>query len=124
MRRSQRYSARSTKQGSRTTIRGSVVLRNLLSQSGGRVIYPVNPQRESVHGVAAYPDITSLPIDPGDDECNTAGAKGLGEPVTIPTAAAVANAVYHATGVRVTAAPINPTRLAELLAQRRDREGR
>ncbi|MGB5163402.1 MAG: xanthine dehydrogenase family protein molybdopterin-binding subunit [Thermoanaerobaculia bacterium] len=60
--------------------------------------------------------IESLPIEIQDLECNTTGAKGLGEPVTIPTAAAIANAVYHATGVRVTEAPINPTRLLELLA--------
>jgi len=58
-------------------------------------------------------EIVSVPIDPGDIECNTTGAKGVGEPVTIPTAAAIANAVYHATGVRVTETPINPTRLLE-----------
>jgi xanthine dehydrogenase YagR molybdenum-binding subunit len=69
-------------------------------------------------------DMTSVPIDPGDDECNSAGAKGLGEPVTIPTAAAIANAVFHATGVRVADAPITPTRLAELLATGRSSQGR
>jgi CO/xanthine dehydrogenase Mo-binding subunit len=58
------------------------------------------------------PEMTCLPIDPGDTEGNTVGAKGLGEPATIPTAAAIANAFHHATGVRVTATPINPTRLA------------
>jgi len=61
-------------------------------------------------------DMESLPIEIQDLECNTTGAKGLGEPVTIPTAAAIANAVYHATGIRVTEAPINPTRLLDLLA--------
>ncbi|MCP4664554.1 MAG: xanthine dehydrogenase family protein molybdopterin-binding subunit [bacterium] len=64
-------------------------------------------------------EIVSVAIDPGDTECNTTGAKGLGEPVTIPTAAAVANAVYHATGVRVTETPINPTRLLEGLVGRK-----
>jgi xanthine dehydrogenase YagR molybdenum-binding subunit len=64
-------------------------------------------------------EIVTVPIDPGDVECNTTGAKGLGEPVTIPTAAAIANAVRDATGLRVTDAPINPTRLVELLAGRR-----
>jgi xanthine dehydrogenase YagR molybdenum-binding subunit len=63
-------------------------------------------------------DIVSLPIEPEDTEANTTGAKGLGEPVTIPTAAAVANAVYHATGVRITQTPINPVRLCQLLAKR------
>jgi CO/xanthine dehydrogenase Mo-binding subunit len=64
-------------------------------------------------------DMVSLPIEPDDTEANTTGAKGLGEPVTIPTAAAVANAVYHATGVRITRTPINPVQLCELLAERK-----
>jgi xanthine dehydrogenase YagR molybdenum-binding subunit len=63
-------------------------------------------------------DMVSLPIEIDDPECNTVGAKGLGEPVTIPTAAAIANAVYDATGVRVTSTPLNPTQLAELFARR------
>jgi xanthine dehydrogenase YagR molybdenum-binding subunit len=69
-------------------------------------------------------EIVSLPIETVDTECNTVGAKGLGEPVTIPTAAAIANAVYHATGVRVTEVPINPTRLVELLRARRGEDER
>ncbi len=36
------------------------------------------------------------------------GAKGIGEATTAPTAAAVANAVFAACGVRVTRAPIRP----------------
>ncbi|HEX9977325.1 MAG TPA: molybdopterin cofactor-binding domain-containing protein, partial [Acidimicrobiia bacterium] len=63
-------------------------------------------------------DMTSLPIDVPDPEANTTGAKGLGEPVTIPTAAAVANAVYDAVGVRVTESPISPMRLIGLIAAR------
>jgi CO/xanthine dehydrogenase Mo-binding subunit len=66
-------------------------------------------------------EIVSLPIELEDKECNSTGAKGLGEPVTIPTAAAIANAVFHATGVRMTEAPINPTRLLEMI---RENEGR
>jgi xanthine dehydrogenase YagR molybdenum-binding subunit len=62
-------------------------------------------------------DITSAPVEMPDAEANTTGAKGLGEPVTIPTAAAVANAVYHAVGVRVTDSPINPMQLCSLLEQ-------
>jgi CO/xanthine dehydrogenase Mo-binding subunit len=63
-------------------------------------------------------EITSLPIDLPDPEANTTGAKGLGEPVTIPTAAAVANAVYDAVGIRVAESPISPMRLVSLLAAR------
>ena len=35
------------------------------------------------------------------------GAKSLGEPPIIPIGAAIANAVYHATGVRVKELPIS-----------------
>jgi CO/xanthine dehydrogenase Mo-binding subunit len=62
-------------------------------------------------------DMTSLPVEPGDVEANTTGAKGLGEPVTIPTAAAIANAVYNATGLRVTETPMDVVRLGSLLSQ-------
>lgn len=57
-----------------------------------------------------------LSADLVDTECNTAGAKGVGEPATIPTAAAIANAVRDAVGLRVHDAPITPPRLAALLA--------
>ena len=57
----------------------------------------------------------SLPIDLPDPEANNTGAKGLGEPVTIPTAAAIANAVYHATGLRITQSPLNPLRVMSAL---------
>jgi xanthine dehydrogenase YagR molybdenum-binding subunit len=61
-------------------------------------------------------DVVSLPIEKVDTEANTAGAKGLGEPVTIPTAPAIANAVYNAVGIRMLDTPINPTSLADRLA--------
>jgi CO/xanthine dehydrogenase Mo-binding subunit len=61
-------------------------------------------------------DMISLPMEIPDDVANTTGAKGLGEPVTIPTAAALANAVYHATGVRVTETPMTPITLCRLFA--------
>jgi xanthine dehydrogenase YagR molybdenum-binding subunit len=57
-----------------------------------------------------------LSVDLVDTECNTAGAKGVGEPATIATAAAIANAVHDAVGVRVHDSPITPPRLAALLA--------
>jgi CO/xanthine dehydrogenase Mo-binding subunit len=39
------------------------------------------------------------------------GAKGVGEPPTIPTAPAIANAIFDAIGVRVRQLPITPERL-------------
>jgi CO/xanthine dehydrogenase Mo-binding subunit len=63
-------------------------------------------------------ETVSLPIELPDPEANFTGAKGLGEPVTIPTAAAIANAVYHATGLRITETPISPYRLSKMLAEK------
>ncbi len=61
-------------------------------------------------------DVSSVAVDLGDTEANTTGAKGLGEPVTIPTAAVVANAIHDATGVRVTGSAMTPVMLARLFA--------
>jgi xanthine dehydrogenase YagR molybdenum-binding subunit len=61
-------------------------------------------------------DMSSVVVDLQDTECNTTGAKGVGEPVTIPTAAAVANAIYDAIGVRVPDGPITPGKILEVLA--------
>ncbi len=58
-------------------------------------------------------------IDPNDYECNNVGCKGLGEPATVPTGAAVANAIYDAIGVRPTHGPIEPRTILELLAEKR-----
>lgn len=66
-------------------------------------------------------ELVCLPIDPHDTECNNTGTKGLGEPATIPTAPAIANAVYHATGIRITQTPITPMRMLALWAEARNR---
>ncbi|MBI4577976.1 MAG: xanthine dehydrogenase family protein molybdopterin-binding subunit, partial [Planctomycetes bacterium] len=50
------------------------------------------------------------------------GAKGVGEPGLVPTAPAIANAIYDAVGVRVRELPITPERL--LAAIQSAREGR
>ncbi|WP_434130894.1 xanthine dehydrogenase family protein molybdopterin-binding subunit [Sporomusa sphaeroides] len=44
------------------------------------------------------------------------GAKGVGEPALIPTAAAIANAVYDAIGVRIYSLPITPEKVLQALA--------
>ncbi len=66
-------------------------------------------------------DMEVVPIEPDDTEANTTGAKGIGEPATIATAPAVANAVYNATGVRITDGPITPASLLRGIAGRQGR---
>jgi xanthine dehydrogenase YagR molybdenum-binding subunit len=50
-------------------------------------------------------------IDEDDPHVNPLSAKGIGEIGIVGTAAAIANAVYHATGIRVRDLPIRPDRL-------------
>ncbi len=64
-------------------------------------------------------ELTCLPIDPQDHECCTTSAKGLGEPATVPAAAAIANAFYNATGVRITSTPMTPAKVLSLLEANR-----
>jgi CO/xanthine dehydrogenase Mo-binding subunit len=46
------------------------------------------------------------------------GARGVGEPPIVPAPAALANAIYDATGVRLTEAPLTPERIALALHAR------
>ena len=62
------------------------------------------------------PEIVVRFIDLPDRKANNLGAKGLGEPPIIPTAAAIANAVANATGARVRHAPMTRARVLEALA--------
>jgi xanthine dehydrogenase YagR molybdenum-binding subunit len=49
--------------------------------------------------------------DEVDERASTLGAKGMGELGGVGVAPAIANAVYHATGVRVRELPIRPETL-------------
>lgn len=52
-----------------------------------------------------------------EDPENTApyGAKGVGEPVMVPVAPAILNAIYDAIGVRITEVPATPERVMEAI---------
>jgi xanthine dehydrogenase YagR molybdenum-binding subunit len=55
---------------------------------------------------ADIPDIQTILVPNDDHNSNALGAKGIGELPMVGVAAAIANAVYHATGVRVRKVPI------------------
>ena len=56
-------------------------------------------------------DIKVIFVDEPDDEINPLGVKGIGEIGIVGVAAAIANAVYHATGKRVRDLPITLDKL-------------
>jgi CO/xanthine dehydrogenase Mo-binding subunit len=66
--------------------------------------------------IADVPPIVNAQPDLPDYVANDTGAKGIGEPPIIPTAPAIANALFDAAGVRLRDLPLTRRRLIEALA--------
>ena len=77
-------------------------------------------------GLARLPD-ADLPRPAADRDGDRRGAapghpigsRGVGEVSIVPPLAAVANAIYHATGVRMTELPMSPPRLLKAMLKKR-----
>jgi xanthine dehydrogenase YagR molybdenum-binding subunit len=74
----------------------------LVTRNLADYLVPVNPD---------VPDIDVLFLDKPDPHFNALGARGVGEIGITGVAAAIANAVYHATGKRIRDLPIAPEAL-------------
>ncbi len=61
------------------------------------------------------PEIEIEIVSEIDELANNMGVKGIGEPAIIPTAGAIANAVYNAIGVRIKNLPITPDKVINAL---------
>lgn len=61
------------------------------------------------------------PVIETDDEDGPFGAKGIGEPGCVPTAPAIANAIYDAVGVRIKDLPITPEKVLAALREKKKR---
>ena len=72
--------------------------------------------------IADVPEIVTDLIDVPDTHLTNLGAKGLGEPPIIPTAAAIANAIRDATGADVRSLPITREEMLRALREARRRE--
>jgi xanthine dehydrogenase YagR molybdenum-binding subunit len=85
----------------------------------------VNPNLEAYKllGITDMFEAVPLLIDAANAGNNTS-ATGIGEPIFVPTLAAIANAVFNATGVRLRELPLTPDRvLAGLAAARKGGAG-
>jgi xanthine dehydrogenase YagR molybdenum-binding subunit len=74
---------------------------------------PLNPDMEN-YRLASAGDIPEIEVHLLDYP--ERGVIGIGEPPTIPTAAAISNAVANATGARVPVIPLTPARVLSALA--------
>ena len=85
--------------------------RRIMDARTGVVLNP-NFETYKLAGAADMPDIEILLLDMPER-----GVIGVGEPCTIPTASAIANAVANATGARVTSLPITPDKVLAALGK-------
>jgi xanthine dehydrogenase YagR molybdenum-binding subunit len=92
--------------------------RRTMDLAEGRVI---NPNLEDYKMVGSFelPEIETIIVEP-ITPMNNIGGKGLGEPPTVPTAAAIANAVAHALGLRIYELPLSPDRVLHALEAQKE----
>lgn len=64
------------------------------------------------------PQINSIIIE-DPDPLSPLGAKGIGEPAMIQTVPAILNAIYDATGVRITSLPATPEKILAALREKK-----
>jgi xanthine dehydrogenase YagR molybdenum-binding subunit len=81
------------------------------------IVLNANLEEYKIPTVADVPEILHARLDHPDPEANPTGAKGIGEPPLVPTAPAIANAVFDAIGVRLRDAPLSRRRLLAALAE-------
>jgi CO/xanthine dehydrogenase Mo-binding subunit len=69
-------------------------------------------------------DMPEVEVDIVDnyDPTGPFGAKGVGEPTLVPTAACILNAIYDAIGVRITSLPATPEKVFAAIQAKRDAE--
>jgi xanthine dehydrogenase YagR molybdenum-binding subunit len=78
-------------------------------RSGAFVNHDLAGYHVPVH--ADIPAVEAIMLPGFDDKSNALGSKGVGELGICAAGAAVANAIYHACGVRVRDYPITPDKL-------------
>src|SRR5262249_58572606 len=78
----------------------------VLDRPTGRMVNP-NVEAYKIAGSLDVPEIDVMLVSVWDG-INKTHSVGIGEPSTVPTAAAIANAVSHALGVRIKQIPITP----------------
>jgi xanthine dehydrogenase YagR molybdenum-binding subunit len=81
------------------------------------VVLNANLEEYLVPTVADVPEITHARLGWPDTAANSTGAKGIGEPPLVPTAPAIANAIFDAVGVRIREAPLTRRRLLPALLE-------
>jgi len=95
---------------------GYALTEGLVHDEKGKILNPSFTDYKMLN-VFDMPPVKPILVETNDPE-GPFGAKGLGEPVLVPTAAAIANAIYDAVGVRIKELPITPEKLLKALKEK------
>ena len=87
----------------------------VLDRPTGKMVNP-NVDQYKIAGARDVPEIETILV-PVWDGVNNTNSVGIGEPATVPTAGAIANAVSHAIGARIRRLPITPEVVLEALRE-------
>ncbi|MEQ1575764.1 MAG: molybdopterin cofactor-binding domain-containing protein, partial [Vicinamibacterales bacterium] len=101
---------------------GFALQEEMLFDSSGRLI---NPNLTN-YIMPTSLDMPSVEVDIVDsyDETGPFGAKGVGEPTCVSTAAAILNAIHNAVGVRVTSLPATAEKVFAAIQAKRAQEAK
>jgi len=99
---------------------GFALQEEILFDGAGRQINP-NLTNYIMPTSLDMPEI-AVDIVPSYDPTGPFGAKGVGEPTLVPTAAAIANAIHDAVGVRVTTLPMTAEKVLAAIRAKRGAE--
>ncbi|WP_370878581.1 molybdopterin cofactor-binding domain-containing protein [Pararhizobium capsulatum] len=88
----------------------------MIDHRTGRIMNP-NIAEYHVPAHADVEDIDVIFVDEDDDKASPIGVKGLGEIGIVGVAAAVSNAIFHATGKRIRSFPITLDKILTAEAQ-------
>ena len=93
---------------------GWALMENMATENG-RIVNP-DFLDYLIPGAMDVPDIKPILVEPVGPE-GPYGAKGVGEPALNPVMAAITNAIYDATGVRIKELPATPEKLLTALKE-------
>lgn len=96
---------------------GFALTEERIVDEGRGFVMNANLEEYKVPTVADIPEINHAQVNLPDLAANPLGVKGIGEPPLIPTAPALANAIYDAVGVRLRHSPLTRRRLLTALAE-------
>ncbi len=94
---------------------GYALCEDLVEDGEGRIL-TANFSTYILPSIMETPEVRTILLEGGAPH-GPYGVKSIGEPAIIPTAAAIANALYNATGRRIDLLPMTPERLCDRLEQ-------